>query len=319
MQQYVLRRLVLFIPTMVLVSLMIFALLRLAPGDAIDARLASDQMNSPISAEERAKMSRELGLDKPLYVQYAKWMWGAVRFDFGNSFWRQQPNLDVIKLPFTRTLELALLGLTIGVVWGVTSGVISAVKQDTWIDYAVRTVTVAGLALPSFFISVMVIYALVSWFNWIPPIQFKSIIESPRDNLMQMAAPALILGLSTGATISRLTRSQLLDVIREDYIRTARSKGLREKVIILRHALRNSLLPVVTAAGLILAGLMGGTVILEQVFAIPGMGTTMISAINTRDYPLIQTVVWMLALAYMTSNLLVDISYAWLDPRIRYK
>ena len=321
MNQYVLKRLILFVPTLMLASLVLFTLLRIVPGDAIDALVRDDNPTAGqgISPEVRAQLKAELGLDRPLPIQYLTWTASAFRFDFGTSFWQRRPNLTIIKEGFSRTIELAFLALTVALVWGVTLGVIAALNQDTWIDNAVRVVTVAGIAFPSFFIAVMLFFFLIRFFEWVPPLQYETLLDNPGVHLQQIVAPVLVLGLTAGAGIARLTRSQFLEVIREDYIRTARAKGLRENTIAVRHALRNSLLPVITAAGLLVGGLLGGVVIIESVFGIPGMGTILISSINSRDYNLVLSVSWVLALIFMTSNLLVDLAYGWIDPRIRYR
>ncbi|MBI4232992.1 MAG: ABC transporter permease [Chloroflexi bacterium] len=318
MRQYVIKRLLLFLPTALLASFIIFTLVRIVPGDVIDALLATNQ-SFQLSPEQRAAIRAQLGLDRPLPVQFVKWAWGALRFDLGTSFWERRSNLHVIRDRFERTIELAIFALLVAIVWGVFSGVLSAVKQDTWIDNLVRVVTVGGLALPSFFVAVMFYYVLLRLFNWIPPVRYENFLDKPWQNIQQNIAPALVLGFSAGASISRLTRSQFLEVIREDYIRTARAKGLRENVVIIRHALRNSILPVVTVAGLLVGVLLGGTVIVERVFAIPGMGTALITAVNTRDFSLLQALVWIMTLIFMTANLAVDSAYAWIDPRIRYQ
>ena len=319
MQQYIIKRILLFIPTLVIIAGMLFILSRIIPGDAIDALVLEDEdVGGILPPELREQLKAELGLDKPLPVQYGKWLWGALRFDFGTSFWSNRANIDVVKERFGRTIEIAVLGTVLSIFWGVTSGVVSAVKQNTWIDAVVRFITVGGIALPNFFVAVMLFYFLILWFDWIPPIKYHSLFEDPKENLMQVIAPILILGYGGGAGISRLTRSQFLEVFREDYIRTARSKGLKENVVIIRHALRNSILPVITVAGLLVGSLLGGVVIVETVFNIPGMGQLLITSINSRDYPLMQTLVWFITIIFVVSNLLVDIAYAWIDPRIRY-
>jgi len=316
--QYTIKRLLLFFPTVLAAAFLIFILLRILPGDAITASLEDDSAFTFSEADLKI-LRAQLGLEQPLPVQYAKWVWGAVRFDFGTSFVSKRPISDLLMESMGRTISLAALGLLTGVTWGVTSGVISAVKQNTWIDNLVRVITVGGLAMPSFLVAVTMFAILILLFNWIPPLGYRSIFEDPGQNLKQIIAPVLILGFSTGASISRLTRSQLLEVFREDYVRTARAKGLRENTVILRHALRNALLPVVTVAGLLVGSLLAGVVIVEQVFAIPGMGTALITGINRQDYPVVQAIVWSMSLIFMTSNLVVDIAYAWIDPRIRYR
>lgn len=318
MLQYTIKRLLLFFPTVLAAAFLIFILLRILPGDAITASLEDDSAFTFSEADLKI-LRAQLGLEQPLPVQYAKWVWGAVRFDFGTSFVSKRPISDLLMESMGRTISLAALGLLTGVTWGVTSGVISAVKQNTWIDNLVRVITVGGLAMPSFLVAVTMFAILILLFNWIPPLGYRSIFEDPGQNLKQIIAPVLILGFSTGASISRLTRSQLLEVFREDYVRTARAKGLRENTVILRHALRNALLPVVTVAGLLVGSLLAGVVIVEQVFAIPGMGTALITGINRQDYPVVQAIVWSMSLIFMTSNLVVDIAYAWIDPRIRYR
>lgn len=315
---YTFRRLLLFLPTALFVSLILFVLLRIVPGDAISAAL-DENSRFQFSEADLTVIRGQLGLDEPLPVQFGRWAWGAVRFDFGTSFWGKRPINEILQERMGRTISLAALGLVVALAWGVTSGVISAVKKDTWIDNLFRVITVAGLAMPSFLVAVMMFYFLILWFEWIPPVGYRSMIEDPVQNLKQIIAPVLILGFGSGASISRLTRSQMLEVLREDYVRTAHAKGLRNNVVIFRHALRNSLLPVITVAGLLVGSLLAGVVIVEEVFAIPGMGNALIGAINRRDYPLVQAMVWCISLIFMTSNLLVDLAYAWIDPRIRYR
>ena len=319
MKEYILKRVILFIPTIIIVAALLFGLTRILPGDAIDSLLNEDEASSFFSPEIRAQVEAELGLDDPLPIQFAKWVWGAAHFDYGTSFWRKQPNIDIVKTRFFRTVEVALLAAAVAIVWGITSGVLQAVYQNTWIDAVLRFVTVGGIAIPNFMVAVMIFYFLILFFDWIPPIEYKSLLEDPWSNIKQHIAPILVLGHTAGAPISRLTRSQFLEVYREDYIRTARAKGLKEKVVVLRHTLRNCMLPVITIAGLLVGDLLGGVVIVETVFAIPGMGQMTILAVNSRDYPLLQTLVWMITFMYMMSNLLVDVAYAWIDPRIRYK
>lgn len=319
MTEYIAKRLILFLPTALLAALIVFTLVRIVPGNAIDALVESDQSSFEFSKADRERIQAELGLDRPLPVQFLTWAAKAVRFDFGTSFWSKTSITGLIRERMARTISLALLGFFIAVSWGVTSGVISAVKRDTWIDNVVRVITVGGLSMPAFFMAVMLFWVLIHWFNWIPPLGYRSFVEDPGQNLKQIIAPALILGYGAGASISRLTRSQLLEVLREDYVRTARAKGLHENVIIVRHAVRNALLPVVTVAGLLIGSLLAGTVIVEQVFAIPGMGNLLITAINRRDYPLIQGCVWVISLLFMTSNLVVDMAYGWINPRVRYR
>lgn len=318
MGSYILRRLLLVIPTAVLAALILFILVRLVPGDTIDVLLNANQ-TFQMTQEQRQSIRRDMGLDQPAPLQFGRWVWNALRFDLGTSFWEKRSNMLIIRQRLGRTAELAFLGLSVAVLWGVFSGVVSAVKQDTWIDNGIRILTVGGLAVPSFFIAVMLFSVLIRVFDWIPPVRYVSLLRDPWQNIQQNIAPALVLGFSGGASISRITRSQFLEVIREDYVRTARAKGLRESTVIMRHALRNALLPVVTVAGLLMGALLGGTVIVEQVFVIPGMGSALIGAVNLRDYTLLQAIVWIITLIFITSNLVVDLLYAWIDPRIRYR
>ena len=327
MTVYILRRLLLFIPTMLLVSLIVFVLMRAIPGSAIDTLFAQEAGPAAVqgggagylSQEDRQRLARSLGIDKPLPVQYVTWIWGAVRFDFGESLFQQKSNRSIIAERLPRSMEIAFIAVAIALVYGVTLGIISAVKQDTWIDYVARVLAIGGISMPSFFVAVMLFYFLILAFNWIPPFQFHDLVDNPLENLKQIAAPSIVLGLGAGASISRLTRSQALEVLREDSVRTARAKGLGQTTVVLRHVLRNSLLPIITVAGLLMGVLLAGTVIVEQVYSIPGMGRTILTAVNNRDYPLIQAQVWVMSLIFMSSNLIVDIAYGWVDPRIRFR
>jgi peptide/nickel transport system permease protein len=226
--------------------------------------------------------------------------------------------LDILKERFPRSMELAVLTIVVAVVWAIPLGVVSAVRQNTWIDYGVRVVSISGLSLPLFFTGVLILYGLVRFFRWLPPLEFVSFFEDPVDNLKQLVWPALAQAYYISAPITRLTRSQMLEVIRQDYVRTARSKGLAERAVVYRHALRNSLLPVVTFIGWWGGRLLGGIVIMEIIFAVPGMGTSLVQAVSQRDYPTVQAIVFVMALVFLIANLVIDLLYGWLDPRIRY-
>ena len=320
MGSYLARRLLLFIPTMIFISLIIFLLLRVVPGNAIDV-LISQQQDFQMTNEQRQILKQEMGLDKPVYEQYWLWLKGAVRFDFGHSILSSRGGRtvwDTLKNNLPRTLQLALFSSVLGVSAGILFGVLAGLRQDSWLDNAIRLFAVMGIAVPSFVIAVFIYYLLIRFFDWIPPIGFSNLWDDPRESLSQLIWPTLVLALGMAAPMARLTRSQFLEVYREDYIRTARAKGLSNRVITVRHALRNSLLPVLTTAGARLAGLLGGVVIVEKVFAIPGIGTQMVGAISSRDYPTIQAICWLMALVFMVSNLMVDLAYAWVDPRIKY-
>ncbi len=314
MQQYILHRTLLFIPTVFGISLLIFALLRVMPGDVAAAILGDERRPEVIE-----QVRHDLGLDKPLPLQYLEWMGGVIRGDFGKSYWYKTSVLEEIAKRYPVTLELAVLSIFFAILIAIPTGVISAIKQDTMVDYTLRIFTIGGLAIPNFWLGTLMILALVIWFRWIPPFGYVSPTQDLWANLQQFLLPSLALGYSLSAILSRMTRSQMLEVLREDYIRTARAKGLLERNVVLRHALKNMLLPVVTLSGIQLGFLLGGTVIMESIFVLPGMGRNLVDSILHRDYPMTQGIVLLMALTYTTINLLVDVLYAWLDPRINYR
>jgi peptide/nickel transport system permease protein len=316
---YLWRRVLLFIPSLIGMSIIIFVLMRLIPGDVADILVyESGTEYSDVAEKQVKKIRHELGLDQPFVVQYAAWILGLVQVDFGYSYWERRPVLDILRERFPRSLELASITFILATLWAVPLGVFSAVRQNTWADYAVRLFSVSGLSIPLFFSGVLILYLLVGVFNWMPPLEFTSFFDDPAENLRQLIWPAVAQAFYVSAPIMRLTRSQMLEVIREDYVRTARSKGLRESIVVYKHALRNALLPVVTFAGVLAGRLLGGQIIMENIFAIPGMGTALVAAVSFRDYPTIQALVFMLGLLFLTLNLVVDMLYGWLDPRIRY-
>lgn len=319
MQQYILRRLLLFLPSLLGVTVVVFVLMRLVPGDVATILVyqAGGQFERP--AEELVRQVRqELGLDRPLVVQYGLWLRDLVRGDLGYSYWEKRPVWDIVRERFPRSMELAILTLLLTALWAIPLGVVAAAKRDTWVDHAARLVSISGLSLPIFFLGVLLLYFLVRAFQWMPPLEFVSLWEDPRENLLHIIWPALVQAYYISAPVMRLTRSQMLEVIREDYIRTARAKGLWEVTILYRHALRNALLPVVTFMGWWAGRALGGIVVVETIFAVPGMGMGLIEAVAHRDYPTVQAFLLILTLVFLTVNLLVDILYAWLDPRIRY-
>jgi len=319
LRKYALRRLLLFIPSLLGASLLIFVLMRLVPGDIAEILVYGAGTESASIQQRQVQQIRvELGLDRPVLLQYGLWLANALRGDFGYSYTQRRPVFEILKERFPRSMELALLTIVVAVAWAIPLGVVSAVRQNTWTDYAVRVVSVSGLSLPLFFTGVLILWALVRFFRWLPPLEFVSLVEDPAENLKQLVWPALTQAYYISAPITRLTRSQMLEVIRQDYVRTARAKGLRERAVVYRHALANSLLPVVTFIGWWGGRLLGGTVIMEIIFSVPGMGTTLVSAVNNRDYPTVQAIVFVMALVFLTMNLLVDLVYGWLDPRIRY-
>jgi len=317
-QVYVVHRLLLFVPTLLGASLLIFVLMRLVPGDIAQIlvyQTGSEQ--SSVQEKQITQIRRELGLDKPVLVQYVTWLGNAVRLDFGESYSQRRPVRDILLERFPRSMELAVLTMGLAMLWAIPLGVISAVRQNTWLDYVVRVLSISGLSLPIFFTGVLILYLLVRLFRYLPPLEYSALTENPVENLKQMIWPALAQAYYISAPIMRLTRSQMLEVVRQDYVRTAFAKGLSDRAVIYRHALRNSLLPVVTFIGWWGGRLLGGIVIMEIIFAVPGMGTALVQAVSYRDYPTVQAIVFVMALIFLAVNLIVDLLYGWLDPRIR--
>jgi peptide/nickel transport system permease protein len=318
-RRYIARRLLLFIPTLLGASILIFVLLRLVPGDIAEILVyQSGTESSAIQQKQVQEIRQEFGLDRPVAVQYALWLGNALRGDFGYSYTQRRPVAEIVAERFPRSMELALLTLLAAVVWAIPLGIVSAARQNTWVDYLVRIVSISGLSLPIFFTGVLILWGLVRFFRWLPPLEFVAFTEDPLENLKQFVWPTLAQAYYISAPITRLTRSQMLEVIRQDYIRTAWAKGLGHWKVIYQHALRNSLLPVVTFLGWWGGRLLGGIVIMEIIFAVPGMGTALVQAVNYRDYPTVQAIVFVMALIFLTLNLIVDLLYGWLDPRIRY-
>jgi peptide/nickel transport system permease protein len=313
--KYVLRRLMLAIPVLVLSSLIVFGLMRVMPGDAL-TQLMGESGN--VGERELAKLRRDLGLDRPYHEQYALWLWQMVSFNPGDSIFTNEPIAVSLRKAIPVTLELAALAIVIGLVVAIPIGVISATRQDTASDYVGRMVAVSGLSLPDFWLATLVITFAAIWLQWIPPIGYVSLWDSPWRNLQQFVLPAAVLGFRLAAATMRMTRSTVLEVLREDYVRTAWAKGLGGRIVVYKHALKNALIPVVTIVGGQLGTLLAGTVVVETIFALPGMGRLTVEAILFRDYPVVQTNVMLVAATLVTLNLLVDLTYAWLDPRIRY-
>ncbi len=319
MRSYVARRLLLFIPALIGASMLIFVLMRLVPGDIAEILVyQTGSETSGVQQKQIQQIRQELGLNQPVVVQYLSWIGGAVRGDFGKSYTQRRPVWDILRERFPRSMELAILTLAIALVWAIPLGVISAVHQNRPIDYLARLASLSGLSLPLFVTGALILYGLVRVFHWIPPLEFVAFSESPMENLKQLIWPALAQAYYISAPITRLTRSQMLEVIRQDYVRTARAKGLAERAVVYRHALRNSLLPVVTFVGWWGGRLLGGLVIMEIIFVVPGMGTALVQAVSQRDYPTVQAMVFVMALVFLVVNLLVDLVYVWLDPRIHY-
>ncbi len=322
MYNYILKRILLMIPTLFGAAFLVFFLLRLIPGDVCELRLAGTGLYVD---QETIDICREkLGLHEPMIVQFFDFLLGIVTFDLGESMWTGRAITYEIGLRFELSLQVAIMATVTAILIAIPLGTISAIKQDTWIDYIVRTISIAGIAIPSFWYGILIILGILiftqSWFGepWMPPLDYVPIWVDPWRNLSQLIWPAIATGYRYSAVATRMTRSAMLEVLREDYIRTARAKGLLEKVIINRHALKNSLLPVVTIIGIEFAFLMGGLVVTEQVFNLNGLGKLFVESVMSADYSMTQALVMVVVIVFVFTNFIVDIMYAWLDPRIRY-
>jgi peptide/nickel transport system permease protein len=314
MQRYILRRLLLTIPALFGVTLIIAAMIRLLPGDAVTLML-QDYNSYAKSADD---LRGQLGLNKPFYAQYLGWLGGIAHGDLGYSLRDRTPIVAELATRLPVTFELGILGMIISLIIAVPLGVYSAVRQDTLSDFIARSAAIAMLAIPGFWLATLAITLPSIWFKWTPPLRYTRLQDSPATNLTQMMLPAIILGIGLSGAIMRLTRAQMLEVLRHEYVRTARSKGLNERVVVFRHALRNAIVPVVTLLGLQTTVLISGTVVLESIFVLPGMGRYLLESLNNRDYPAVQGIVLIFATVVILVNLCVDLLYAWLDPRIRY-
>jgi peptide/nickel transport system permease protein len=315
---YIFKRLLAMIPTLLGVAVLIFVLLRIVPGDVVEARYlaqGSQFQSQDLMNQERAK----LGLDQPLWKQFTTWMTGLARLDFGLSMWTGSPITEEIKLRFALSLQLAIMASLLAQLLAIPLGILAAVKQDTWVDYAVRIFSIAGLATPSFWLGIVMILFMLIVFKWVPPMVFTPLWVNPWENLAQLIWPALAVGYRYSAVGTRMMRSAMLEVLREDYIRTARAKGLWLKLVLSRHALKNAILPVLTIMSLEFAFLLGGLVVTEQVFNLNGLGMLFVQAIAHRDYTLTQALVMLVATFFLFVNFFVDIAYAWIDPRIHYR
>ena len=315
MKRYILRRVGLAIPTLFLVSVIVFGMMRLMPGDVVTRMVEGHGYAPTLDA-----LRRDLGLDRPVHVQYLDWVGGIVlRGDFGRSYWTRQPILDEFLRRFPVTLELAALTILVSVVIGVVIGIVSATRQDTAADYLGRVFAILALSVPYFGLAVLVVVLPSIYFKWTPVWTYVGITRDPLENLKIMLVPALVFGVTRAGPIMRIMRSALLDVLRQDYIRTAWSKGLSERTIVLRHALKNALIPVITLIGLQMPLYIGGSVIIEAIFRLPGIGLFFFEALTKLDYPVVQSVNFIVAALVVGLNLAIDLSYAFLDPRIRYR
>lgn len=316
MRQYVVKRLVLAAPILFLVSMMVFSIVRLIPGDAAVMMFAETGNATP---ERLALFRRQLGLDRPALEQYFVWIGQAMRGDLGDSMWTGRPVLEEIVKRFPVSAELALLAMALACVLALPLGVLAAARQDTFIDYVVRLLSVGMLSIPSFWIGTMLITFLAIWFGWIPPIGYVSPFEDPWRNLQQLMLPAIAIGARSSASIMRMTRSQTLEILRQNYVRTAWAKGLSERLVVLKHALKNAMIPVMTIMGNQVGYLLGGTVVMEIIFSLPGVGRLTLDSIIQRDYTQLQGIILFVATLSLMVNLLIDLTYAWFDPRIHYQ
>jgi peptide/nickel transport system permease protein len=315
--KFVVKRFFLMIPTLVGVATLIFFLMRVVPGDIVELRFAGE--SSFASKEQLDQERHRFGLDQPLWRQFAEWMWGLARLDFGRSMWTGAPIGEEIKLRFALSLQLSIMATIVAVLLAIPLGVVAALKQDTWVDYVVRVFSIAGIATPSFWLGIVMILGLLIIFKWLPPMVYTPFWVNPVQNLAQLIWPALAVGYRYSAVATRMTRSAMLEVLREDYIRTARAKGLVQNLILSRHALKNAMLPVLTVIGIEFAFLMGGLVVTEQVFNLNGLGLLFVQSVAHRDYTLTQALVLLVAAVFVLVNFMMDLMYAWLDPRIRFR
>ncbi len=317
MRAYIIRRLLALLPTLVLATVIIFFLIRMVPGHVIDLMLSQHD----VAAESltRQAIEEELGLDVPVYLQYARWLRNVViHGDLGRSLWRQTDVWQNIKERIPVTFELGMLSLAISLLFAIPIGVYSAIRQDTMLDYLGRSISILGLAVPYFWVGTMIMVYPAIWWGWSPSVELIRFSDNPVDNLKMFLVPAAVLGLLLSAVTMRMTRAMMLEVLRNDYIRTAWAKGAPEKTVIFRHALKNALIPVVTLVGIQVPILIGGTVVIEQIFALPGIGLLLYEAVQQRDYPVISGLMLVIGIFVLFINLLVDLSYGLLDPKVRY-
>jgi peptide/nickel transport system permease protein len=314
MRRYIVGRLLLMIPTLIGVAILTFVIMRAVPGDIVALRYAGANVPQEVIDQER----HLLGLDKPMWSQFVDWMTSISHLDLGQSLWTGHSVIEEVQVRMPLSIELAVLATLFAVALAIPLGVVAAVKQDSWIDYAIRVFSIGGLAMPSFWIGIMMVLITLTLWGWAPPVVFTPLLDDPVANLAGLILPAVSVGYRYSAVSMRMTRSTVLEVLREDYVRTARAKGLRETLVVVRHALRNALLPVVTVVSLEFAFLIGGLVVTEQVFNLNGIGKLLVDAVAHRDYPLIQALVLLLAAVFVIVNFIVDMVYVVLDPRIRY-
>jgi len=317
MTRYIITRFLLMVPTLLAVGVLIFVLVRVVPGDIVALRLVlgGSFVTPQVIEAERAR----LGLNKSMWAQFSEWMTGMLRLDLGRSMWSGEPVASEIGLRLQLSLELAVIATAIATAIAIPMGTLAAVYRGRWVDQVIQVISVAGLSVPSFWLGILMILFLLSVFNYLPPLVFTPLWQDPKANLAQLIWPALAVGYRYSAVATRMTRSALLEVLREDYVRTASAKGLATGIILRKHALPNALMPVVTVIGLEFAFLIGGLVVTEQVFNLNGIGKLIVDAIAQRDYTLIQGLMLLVAVGYILVNFLVDLLYAWIDPRVAYQ
>jgi len=323
MQSYLIRRILLFIPTVFIVTIIVFLLMRLVPGDVVELMVmqhGAEQEAGSMSELNVQVIKEMMGLDKPIHIQYINWVGDIfLHGSLGKSLWSSSDVLEEIMNRLPVTFQLGLMGMIIAQLIAIPVGIISAIRQDTWLDYLFRGTAILLIAMPGFWLGTMITVYPSIWWNWSPPMELVTFGDNPIENLKMFILPAIVLGINLSGTTMRMTRTMMLEVLRQDYTRTAWAKGLRERAVVLRHALKNALIPVVTMIGLYLPVLVGGTVVIEQLFCLPGMGRLVVRAITVRDYPIVSGVNLVVASFVMVAILLTDMAYAWLDPRIRFK
>jgi peptide/nickel transport system permease protein len=317
MLRYIVQRVALMVPTLLGVAVLVFLMLRAMPGDITDVMFRAEGGGVP---EELIQAERQrLGLDQPIWVQFGKWFWSLLQGNLGVSMWTGQPVAYEIAIRLELSLQVAIMATILAVLIAIPLGTLSALYKNTWIDYVIRIFSIAGLAVPSFWLGMIIILLLLTLFAWHPPLTFTPLWENPRENLSQLIWPALAVGYRYSAVATRMMRSTILEVLQEDYIRTARAKGVFERLVVVRHALRNAMLPVVTVIGLEFAFLIGGLVVTEQVFNLNGIGKLFVEAVTRGDNTLVQGLVLLVAVTFILVNFAIDLLYGLLDPRIRYR
>jgi len=314
MRQYVLKRLFLAVPTLLLVSVIVFSLTRLLHGDVVVL-----MFDEKAYAEDLEAMRAKLGLTRPIHLQYGTWLGKLAQGDLGESLWTKRPVLEELTRRLPISAELSALTITFALCIALPIGVLSAIRQDTLQDYVARSLVIMGLSFPGFWKAMLIIVFSSIWFGWAPPLQFTPFTQNPWQHISQFLLPAFLLAIASSAGTMRLTRALMLEVLRQDYIRTAWSKGMRERRVVVKHALKNAIIPVITIIGIEIGQVASGTVIFETIFGLPGMGRFFVDAIFQRDYPVVQGVILLAASLFVVLNLLVDMTYAYLDPRIRYQ